>query len=94
MDGSGNGYERDTVRLWRVHKTAHHMVHDRGYVVSQAELDLTLPEFAQTFGAGGMIVDRSALNFVVQHKNNPADQLFIFFPEDPAVGVKTIRGYP
>ena len=85
-------YERDTVRLWRVHKTAHHMVHDRGYVVSQAELDLSLPEFVQTFGAGSAIADRGALNFVVQKKENPAEQLFVFFPEDAAVGVKTIRG--
>lgn len=86
-------YDRDTVRLWRVHKTAHHMVHDRGYVVSQAELDMTLAEFVQTFGSGGSIVDRSGLNFVVQRKDNPTDQLYVFFPEDPAVGVKTIRGY-
>jgi len=86
-------YERDTVRLWRVHKSAHHMVHDRGYVVSQAELDMSLADFAQTFGVGGSVVDRSSLNFVVQSKSNPSDQLYVFFPEDPAVGVKSIRGY-
>lgn len=86
-------YDRDTVRLWRVHKTAHHMVHDRGFVVSQAELDMTLPEFVSTFGVGNAVVDRASLNFVVQSRNDPSNQLFVFFPEDPAVGVKTIRGY-
>ena len=86
-------YDRETVRLWRVHKTAHHMVHDRGFVVSQAELDMTLPEFVSTFGVGNAVVDRSSLNFVVQSRSDPSSQLFVFFPEDPAVGVKTIRGY-
>lgn len=90
--GQMESYERDTVRLWRVHKTAHHMVHDRGYVVSQAELDMSLADFASSYGVGGSIVDRGGLNFVVQSKANPADQLYVFFPEDPAVGVKTIRG--
>jgi len=85
--------DRDTVRLWRVHKTVHQLVHDRGYVVSQAELDMTLSEFIQTFGAGNSLVDRAALNFLVQKRNDPADQLFIFFPEDSTVGVKPIRGY-
>lgn len=90
--------ERETVRLWRVHKTIHQLVHDRGYVVSQAELDMTLSEFIQTFSggsasSGNVIVDRSALNFLVQKRDNPDDQLFVFFPEDTTVGVKPIRGY-
>lgn len=53
MDITSNSADRDTVRLWRVHKTVHQMVHDRGYVVSQAELDMSLPEFLQTFTTGG-----------------------------------------
>jgi len=47
--------ERETARLWRIHKTVHHMVHDRGYIVSQAELDMTLSEFVQTYGSGGIV---------------------------------------
>lgn len=90
MDSS---IDRDTVRLWRVHKTVHQLVHDRGYVVSQAELDMTLSEFIQTFGSGNTVVDRSALNFLVQKRDDPNDQLFVFFPEDLSVGVKPIRGY-
>lgn len=85
--------DRDTVRLWRVHKTIHQLVHDRGYVVSQPELDMTLSEFIQTFGSGNTVVDRSALNFLVQKRDDPNDQLFVFFPEELSVGVKPIRGY-
>jgi DNA-directed RNA polymerase I, II, and III subunit RPABC1 len=85
--------DRDTVRLWRVYKTIHQLVHDRGYVVSQAELETTLSEFIQTFGAGNTVADRAALNFVVQKRDDPNDQLFVFFPDDLSVGVKPIRGY-
>ena len=30
---------------------------------------------------------------MVQKRNDPQDQLFVFFPEDPKVGVKPIRKY-
>lgn len=86
--------DRETVRLWRVFRTLKQLVHDRGYVVSQGELDVTLSEFIQTFAsAGNTIADRAQLNFLVQRRDNPADQLFVFFPEDLSVGVKPIRGY-
>ena len=38
---------RETVRLYRIYKTLHQMVHDRGYAVSQAELDLSLNSFIE-----------------------------------------------
>lgn len=86
--------DRDTVRLWRVYKTLKQLVHDRGYVVSQPELDVTLSEFIQAYAASGSTVaDRAALNFLVQKRDDPNDQLFVFFPEELSVGVKPIRGY-
>lgn len=95
--------ERETAKLWRVHKTIHHMVHDRGYIVSQSELDMSLQDFTHTFGRGGIVTEyalklftyfsRSALTFLVQKKENSSDQLFIFFPDDLSVGVKPIRIY-
>ena len=42
--------EKETTRLWRIRKTAVQMVHDRGYMVSQAELDMSLQQFKNTFG--------------------------------------------
>ena len=83
--------DRETVRLWSVHKTIHQLVHDRGFVVSQADLDLTLQNFLSTFAPSGTILDRSILNFLVQHKDSPQDKLYVFFPEDMSVGVKPIR---
>jgi len=92
METSTTAADRETVRLWRVHKTVHQMVHDRGYVVSQSELDMTLSEFIQTYGVAAS-TNRSSLNFLVQKRDEPADQLFVFFAEDTSVGVKPVRGY-
>eukprot|EP00276_Gloeochaete_wittrockiana_P010993 CAMPEP_0184656204 /NCGR_PEP_ID=MMETSP0308-20130426/15956_1 /TAXON_ID=38269 /ORGANISM="Gloeochaete witrockiana, Strain SAG 46.84" /LENGTH=171 /DNA_ID=CAMNT_0027093205 /DNA_START=162 /DNA_END=677 /DNA_ORIENTATION=- len=36
---------------------------------------------------------REQLTILVQKKDNPTDQLFVFFPEDSKVGVKPIRKY-
>lgn len=85
--------ERETVRLWSVYKTIHQLVHDRGYLVSQTELDMSLPQFSSAFAPSGTLLDRSALNFLVQHKDSSTDQLFVFFPDDLSVGVKPIRGF-
>lgn len=49
--------DRETTRLWRASKTVHQLVHDRGYVVSQAELEMTLPEFITTFAPTGSVLE-------------------------------------
>lgn len=49
--------DREVTRLWRVHKTIHQLVHDRGYIVSQAELEMTLQEFVSTFAPTGSILE-------------------------------------
>lgn len=56
MDNN-NSADRETTRLWRANKTVHQLVHDRGYVVSQAELELTLPEFVTTFAPTGSVLE-------------------------------------
>ncbi|KAG1277718.1 hypothetical protein G6F65_008360 [Rhizopus arrhizus] len=89
MDSS---HSNDETRVWRVFRTAHQMVHDRGYLVSQSELDMDLESFKRTFAPSGD-VDRDQLTFVVQKKDDPTDQLLVFFPKDPSVGVKPLRVY-
>ncbi|GAB5585515.1 DNA-directed RNA polymerases II 24 kDa polypeptide (RNA polymerase II subunit 5) [Umbelopsis nana] len=82
----------EVARLWRVYKTIHHLVNDRGYLVSQSELDMDLETFKDTFARTSEI-DRDQLTFLVQKKDDPADQLLVFFPKDKSVGVKPIRKY-
>lgn len=42
--------EVETYNLWRIRKTVMQMCHDRGYLVTQDELDQTLEQFKEQFG--------------------------------------------
>ena len=39
-----------THNLWRIRKTVMQMCHDRGYLVTQDELDQSLEQFKEQFG--------------------------------------------
>ena len=47
--------EREASRLWRVYRTVHEMVSHRGYLVSKAELELSLDKFKELYSRGGVI---------------------------------------
>lgn len=66
------------------------MCHDRGYLVMQKELDQTLDEFKEAVGDPP---SRKDLLMVVNHEEDPADMLYVFFPEEDKVNMKTIRAY-
>jgi hypothetical protein len=34
---------------------------------------------------------RSDLIVLVAHNDDPTDQMFVFFPDEPKIGIKTIR---
>nr|KAJ3422497.1 DNA-directed RNA polymerases II 24 kDa polypeptide (RNA polymerase II subunit 5) [Polyrhizophydium stewartii] len=82
--------DREASRLWRVYKTVHEMVSHRGYMVSKAELELSLDEFRQQYTKNGFI-DRQSLTFLVQHSTSPGDQLLVFFTDEDSVGIKPIK---
>lgn len=82
-------------RLWKIRKTIMQLCHDRGYLVTQDELDQTLEEFKAQFGdkpSEGR-PRRTDLTVLVAHNDDPTDQMFVFFPEEPKVGIKTIKVY-
>uniref|UniRef100_A0A8C5K0Y5 DNA-directed RNA polymerases I, II, and III subunit RPABC1 n=1 Tax=Jaculus jaculus TaxID=51337 RepID=A0A8C5K0Y5_JACJA len=87
--------EEQTYRLWKIRKTIMQLCHDRGYLVTQDELDQTLEEFKAQFGdkpSEGR-PQRTDLTVLVTHNDDPTDQMFVFFPEEPKVGTKTIKVY-
>jgi len=90
MDDEGEIYN-----LWRIRKTIMQMCHDRGYLVTQDELDQTEAQFIEQFGdrpSEGR-PSRSDLSVLVAHNDDPTDQMFVFFPEEEKVGIKTIKQY-
>ncbi|KAJ3248198.1 hypothetical protein HDU78_001598 [Chytriomyces hyalinus] len=81
--------DRDAVKLWRVHKTVHQMVNDRGFLVGEHELNMSLEQFkADHYRA--QVIDRASLTFLVEHKDDH-EQLLVFFTDEETVGIKPIK---
>ncbi|KAM3963339.1 DNA-directed RNA polymerases I, II, and III subunit Rpb5 [Aphomia sociella] len=87
--------DAETYKLWRIRKTVMQLCHDRGYLVTQDELDQTLEQFKEQFGdkPSEKRPARSDLIVLVAHNDDPTDQMFVFFPDEAKIGIKTIKTY-
>jgi len=47
---SASAVSDEISKLWRVRKTMHEMLRDRGYNVEEGDLKMTVEEFRETFG--------------------------------------------
>ncbi|KAJ2345172.1 DNA-directed RNA polymerases II 24 kDa polypeptide (RNA polymerase II subunit 5) [Coemansia sp. RSA 2618] len=83
---------REVTRMWRVYRTVHQMCKDRHYLVANSDLSRTLDQFRAEFAPSGK-VDRVRLTFVVQKKDDPTNQMFVFFPDLKSIGVAVVREY-
>ncbi|PAV16460.1 RPB5 subunit of DNA-directed RNA polymerase [Pyrrhoderma noxium] len=81
----------EAARLWRVNRTIHELVKDRGYQVSDEEIHMDLASFKSQYANSAGSVDRNQLNFFTNHQFNPSEHIFIFFTDEKNVGVKTMR---
>ena len=93
-------------RLFQIRRTVLQMLVDRGYIVGQSEIDMDKEAFKETYGetpARPGLVQFCLLNvwltmillktLLLRKKDDPTDQLLVFWPEDPKVGVKPIKKY-
>jgi len=85
--------EQEIYKMWRVRRTVMQMCHDRGYIVTQDELEQTIDEFKEVYGdkPSEKRPSRNELTLLVSHNDDPTDQMYVFFPEDPKIGIKTIK---
>jgi DNA-directed RNA polymerases I, II, and III subunit RPABC1 len=60
---------------------------DRGYSVSEKECTMSLDDFKERFGTN---INREGLQ--IRFNNEAGEELYVFFTDEPSVGVKTIRG--
>ncbi|KAF7307431.1 DNA-directed RNA polymerase RPB5 subunit [Mycena indigotica] len=80
----------ESARLWKVNRTIHELVKDRGFQVSDDEINMDLAFFREHFTTNGA-VDRNRLHFYTNARTDAKDQIFIFFSDERNVGVKTMR---
>ena len=84
--------QREVARMWRIRRTVLRMVHDRKYLVSQKEMDVSLEEFTAQFVVSDTF-DREKLVILFQKKDDPSDQIFVFFSGDPQLKINPIKQY-
>mmetsp|Transcript_83916 Transcript_83916/g.167497 ORF Transcript_83916/g.167497 Transcript_83916/m.167497 type:complete len:207 (-) Transcript_83916:186-806(-) len=77
-------------RIHRVRRTINQMLKDRGYMIDQADIDMSEEEFFEKYTSSPQ---RDSLTILVQKRDDPTDQIFVFWPDDPKVGVKPIKRY-
>ncbi|PQP99754.1 DNA-directed RNA polymerases II and IV subunit 5A-like [Prunus yedoensis var. nudiflora] len=82
--------EEEITRLYRVRRTVMQMLRDRHYLVGDFEINMTREQFKAKYGEN---MKREDLTINKTKRNDSTDQLYVFFPEEPKVGVKTIKTY-
>lgn len=90
----------EATKLFYIRKTLIHMLLDRGYLVTATQKDETLDDFKAKFSdtprsCNSLIFltscSRDKLTLLLRKKDDPTDQIFVFFPDQVKLGVGTIR---
>lgn len=82
--------EEEIKRLFRIRKTVMQMLKDRGYFVGDFEIKMTREQFESKYGNN---MKREDLVINKAKRNDSSDQIYVFFPEEAKVGVKTMKTY-
>ncbi|KAG5142192.1 hypothetical protein JHK82_017887 [Glycine max] len=82
--------EEEMGRLYRIRKTVMQMLRDRGFLVGDFEINMSKHEFKSKYGEH---MKREDLVINKSKKDNSGDQIYVFFPDEPKVGVKTMKTY-
>ncbi|KAI5476119.1 DNA-directed RNA polymerases I, II, and III subunit RPABC1 [Pseudohyphozyma bogoriensis] len=83
--------EREIARLYRVNRTIHELVRDRGFAISDEEIKLTLDEFKVQYGVTGSSIDKTKINFKAATEGG--EEIYIFYSDEASVGIKTMRKF-
>ena len=87
---SATNLSADASKMFRVRKTCFKLLRNRGYNVADDDHNMTTEEFRVQFGEDP---SRENLMILVEKADDPSDQIFVFFPADDKVGVKTLKIY-
>ncbi|AMD22867.1 HHR098Wp [Eremothecium sinecaudum] len=91
--------ERNVSRLWRAFRTVKEMVRDRGYFITQEEIDLSLDDFRVKYCDSMGRPQRKMMSF----QSNPVEEsleksphmgsVWVEFCDEPSVGIKTMKNF-
>ncbi|KAM0790787.1 hypothetical protein ACM66B_004635 [Microbotryomycetes sp. NB124-2] len=83
---------RETARLFRVSRTIHELVRDRGYEIADEEITMSLDRFKELYASAGGVVDKARLSFKAAHEQDNVE-IYVFYSDEAAVGIKTMRKF-
>ena len=81
---------RSRFRLYRVRRTVLQILRDRGYMVDATDVEESEEDFFEKYTPSPQ---RDMLTLLVQKRDDPTEQIFVFWPTDPKVGVKPIKRF-
>jgi len=90
----------ETSRLWRVNRTVRQLCRDRGYLISDAEIEMTIEDFKASYAdplTG--VVDRAKICFAADRRADDealtenTERIYIFYARDKSVGIKVMRDF-
>ncbi|KDO66463.1 hypothetical protein CISIN_1g030833mg [Citrus sinensis] len=82
--------DEEIKRLFRIRRTVMQMLRDRGYFVGDFEINMSKEQFIAKFGEN---MKREDLVINKALRNDSSDQIYVFFPDEQKVGVKTMKTY-
>ncbi|GAA5856806.1 hypothetical protein JCM9279_002022 [Rhodotorula babjevae] len=85
--------EREVARLFRVARTAHELVRDRGFAISEDEIKMSLDDFKTQYAAGSNAIDKAKINFSASKPDAAGESIYVFYSEEASVGIKTMRKF-
>lgn len=91
--------ERAVSRLWRAFRTVKEMVKDRGYFITQEELDLSLEDFRSRVCDAMGRPQRKLMSFQALPEESSTEKfpnlgtLWVEFCDEPSVGIKTMKNF-
>ncbi|GMK54457.1 hypothetical protein CspeluHIS016_0110430 [Cutaneotrichosporon spelunceum] len=84
--------DRELARLWRVSKTVHEMIRDRGYEVADYEINTPFEDFKDLYSGGGG-VDRGRMNFHADHSEDRANRIYVHFCPEKNVSKAAMKTF-
>ncbi|KAH3673540.1 hypothetical protein WICMUC_003647 [Wickerhamomyces mucosus] len=99
MNYDSEDEHRRSSRLWRTLKTVKEMVRDRGYYITQEEIDISLEEFRSKYLDPLGKVSRRLMCFqanpdsAFDEKFPNRGPLWVEFCEEASVGIKTMKSF-
>ena len=85
--------ERAIIRLYRVWKTVHQLVADRGYEMSKDELEKSIDSWRKQYVHDGILHKQNLSFYASAPADSPLDKIYVQFMQEPTVGIKEQRNF-